>query len=180
MACQVLDQVRDLEFSFGGLLAAPAGVAAVITQASFILLRLLKSSRSFPAALRDQAQTALFLAINISKRMSNDSSDKPGRCALILSQMWNSSKIFKNPDGSDCNRLRIRDRLAQGPVVDVLRWWHDEFTLTGPKDPSPTSTNQSRQGMLFLRAFIRFPIGENADEVRTQVTNHWRSRLPKE
>ena len=175
LACDVLDQVRDLESSSRGLSTAQAGVSAVITQASFLLLRLLKSSRSLTVVLRDRAQASLFLAISVSKRMSYDSSDKPARCALILSQLWNSSKVFKNTDGSDHNRLRIRDRLAQGPVVDILRWWHDEFTLAGPKDPTSTT---NRQGKLLLRPFSKVPIGVNADGVRIKITNWYRSRLP--
>jgi hypothetical protein len=106
--------------------AAPFYFVAVTNMAAVTLLRLLKSS---VAAYLDveSAKETFFLGVNILKRLSLEHSDISARMVMILTQLWNSEKAFKRPDGSEHTELRIRTRLAMSPVFDTIWWWREEF-----------------------------------------------------
>jgi hypothetical protein len=75
----------------------------------------------------ENAKEAFFLGVNIMKRLSSENNDGPTRIAQILTQLWNSEKAFKNPDGTEHMALRIRTRLAMSAVFDAIWWWREEF-----------------------------------------------------
>lgn len=92
---------------------------------SFSILRLLKASTA--QYMDDNAKEALFLGVNIMKRLSTETNDGAARLSQILTQLWNSEKAFKNPDGTEQTALRIRTRLAMSSVFDAIWWWREEF-----------------------------------------------------
>jgi len=91
-----------------------------------VLLRLVKTSFSRYIDV-ERAKTALFTGINLSKRMSVVNNDLLSRNAVYLTQLWNSNRVFKRPDGSEMGALRIRSRLAMSPVLDGVVWWREEY-----------------------------------------------------
>ncbi|KAL2009421.1 hypothetical protein VTN00DRAFT_5228 [Thermoascus crustaceus] len=124
-ACTVIDTVAELGKKQGSLPATPLHLFSSLMLATFTLLRILKStvSRDLDA---ERAKTSLFLGINLAKQISTDTNDGAAKCVTILNQLWNSSKAFKKPDGTDAP-LRIRSRLLLSPVLDAVWWWRDEF-----------------------------------------------------
>jgi hypothetical protein len=94
--------------------------------ASFCILRLLKASTA--QYMDENAKKTFFLGVNVMKRLSSsESDDGPSRMSQMLTQLWNSEKAFKNPDGTEHTALRLRTRLAMSPVFDAIWWWREEF-----------------------------------------------------
>jgi hypothetical protein len=131
------------------LAAAPWFFMFATSLSSFVILRLLKASTA--SYLDDNAKDTFFLGVNIMKRLSAESNDMPSRLTMMLTQLWNSEKAFKDADGSECTALRIRTRLAMGPVFDAIWWWREEFggqpgaydatnTKFGVPEPAPPET----------------------------------------
>lgn len=93
---------------------------------SHILLRLLKTSFSRYIDA-ERARTALFLGISLHKRMSLQNDDLPARNGVALTQLWNSTRAFRKPNGTEAVALRIRSRLCGSFVLDGIVWWREEF-----------------------------------------------------
>ena len=91
-----------------------------------LLLRLLKTSFSRYIDV-ERAKAALFLGISLHKRMSLQNDDLPARNGVALTQLWNSNRVFKRPNGTEAVTLRIRNRLGGSIVLDALVWWREEF-----------------------------------------------------
>jgi hypothetical protein len=145
-SCTAIDYVEKLSEKQTVLSTMPFFFTVAILLASFSLLRLLKSS--IPKILDiEKARLSLFKGINLAKRMSTESNDTAARCALALSQLWNSSKAFKKPDGTEYTTLRIRSRLSASPVLDALRWWREEFD---PQHRSPTTQGEGLDSNFFF------------------------------
>jgi hypothetical protein len=128
------------------LAAAPWFFMFATSLSSFIILRLLKASTA--SYLDDNAKDTFFLGVNIMKRLSAESNDMPARLTMMLTQLWNSEKAFRNADGSENIALRIRTRLVMSPVFDSIWWWREEFggqpgaynaatTKAGDPEPAP-------------------------------------------
>ena len=117
------------------LTAAPWFMVFATSLPSFIILRMLKSS--IANYLDESAKDNFFLGVNLMKRLSAESNDMPARLTMMLTQLWNSERAFKNPDGSDSIALKIRTRLVMSPVFDAIWWWREEFgSQHGASDPS--------------------------------------------
>jgi hypothetical protein len=117
------------------LTAAPWFFVFATSLSSFIILRLLKSSVA--NYLDESSKDNFFLGVNIMKRLSAESNDMPARLTMMLTQLWNSDKAFKNADGSDSISLKIRTRLVMSPVFDAIWWWREEFGgQPGASDPT--------------------------------------------
>ena len=126
-ACLVLRHIDQLAQSgFLKLTAAPFFFTFAADLASVTILRLLKGSTAQYLDV-ESAKDMFFLGVNLLKRLSVESNDIANRMAMILTQLWNSEKAFKRPDGSEHTALRIRTRLAMSPVFDVVWWWREEF-----------------------------------------------------
>jgi hypothetical protein len=138
-ACAVLRAIDRLDSS--GIIklnASPFYFIYATSLASFTILRLLKASTA--QYMDENAKEALFLGVNVMKRLSTENNDGPSRLALILTQLWNSEKAFKNADGSEHLCLRIRTRLAMSTVFDSIWWWREEF---GGQSGAYTSLDES-------------------------------------
>lgn len=125
-ACVVLRHIDRMDSS--GIIKlsnAPFYFFYATTLASFSILRLLKASTA--QYMDDNAKETFFLGVNVMKRLSSQTNDGPSRISMMLTQLWNSEKAFKDPDGSEHMALRIRTRLAMSPVFDSIWWWREEF-----------------------------------------------------
>ena len=47
--------------------------------------------------------------------------------AAFAERLWNSKKVFRDPDGSINITLRVRSRLSASPLHDVVKCWKEEF-----------------------------------------------------
>ena len=109
-----------------------------------ILLRLLKTSFSRYIDV-ERAKAALFLGIGLHKRMSLQNDDLPARNGVALTQLWNSNRVFRKPNGTEAIALRIRSRLGGSVVLDGIVWWREEFGGVMGVYPPPLS--DSRNGL---------------------------------
>lgn len=105
----------------------PFYIACALLFASYALLRISKSSVPLPSGEREEAKSALFLAIGLMKRLSIDINDMCSKSVTYLTKLWNSPRTFKKPDGTDMLTLRARSRLNGSHVVDAILWWREEF-----------------------------------------------------
>lgn len=68
---------------------------------------------------------------DIGARFVRSSSVQKGdfaeRIAVFADQIRKGKKVFRDPDGSTNITLRVRNRLSQGPLHDVIRCWREEF-----------------------------------------------------
>ncbi|KAL1964856.1 hypothetical protein VTN77DRAFT_6358 [Rasamsonia byssochlamydoides] len=124
-ACTVIDYVATLGEKPEFYLASPLFVTMALALSCCSLLRLLKSAISRDLDT-ERARSSLFRGINMMKCMSVDSDDAAAMCANLLKQLWNSSKAFRKPDGTEHSTLRIRSRLVMSPLIDALWWWREE------------------------------------------------------
>lgn len=93
---------------------------------SHVLLRMLKTSFSRYIDV-ERARSALFLGISLHKKMSVQNDDVPARNGVALTQLWNSTRVFKRVNGTEALALRIRSRLTGSVVLDGVVWWREEF-----------------------------------------------------
>jgi hypothetical protein len=153
-ACTVLQHLDHMDTSGSfKLTATPFYFVFSTSLASFTILRLLKSAMA--SYMDDNAKESLFLGVNIMKRLSTGNNDGPSKMAQILTQLWNSEKAFRNPDGTEHLALRIRTRLAMSPVFDAIWWWREEFggqsgAYTGTGEGSHESKGEYLDYLLYL------------------------------
>ncbi|KAK5371143.1 hypothetical protein LTR20_007250 [Exophiala xenobiotica] len=125
--CQVIESFDHLD-RIGQicLAASPIFFYHGLMVPCHILLRLLKTSFSRYITI-ERAKSALFLGIGLHKRMSLQNDDVPARSGVALTQLWNSTRVFRKPNGSETVALRIRSRLSGSIVLDGIVWWREEF-----------------------------------------------------
>ena len=145
-SCRVLESFEALDKSSHICLPA-SGIYFIysVMVPSHILLRLLKTSfcRYIDA---ERAKSALFLGISLHKSMSVQNDDIPARNGVALTQLWNSTRAFKESDGREAVSLRIRSRLTGSVVLDGIVWWREEFG--GYSGVHPPPLGDSSNGML--------------------------------
>jgi hypothetical protein len=124
--CAVIDQIAALIQRDTCNYSMPTFLTHSVILASACLLRLLKSSLSQNIDC-EKARSYFFTTLTMLKRLSIDGDDAPAKCAALINQLWNSSKAFKKPDGTEYRALRIRSRLACSPIMDAVWWWRQEF-----------------------------------------------------
>ncbi|KKA17613.1 C6 transcription factor [Rasamsonia emersonii CBS 393.64] len=110
------------------------------------LLRLLKSAISRDLDT-ERARSCLFKGINMLKTISVDRDDVTDMCATLLKQLWNSSKAFRKPDGTEHTTLRIRSRLTMSPLLDALWWWREEHDPSH-KPVMPEDSHRDSNGII--------------------------------
>ncbi|OQU97123.1 Fungal specific transcription factor domain-containing protein [Cladophialophora immunda] len=141
--CQVIESFDKLDKS-GQVCLSGAGLyffySLMVT--CHVLLRLLKTSLSRYIDV-ERAKTALFLGISLHKRMSVQNDDLPARNGVALTQLWNSTRVFKRPNGTEVIALRIRSRLIGSVVLDGIVWWREEFGGFMGVYPPPLSDNRT-------------------------------------
>ncbi|RAL15005.1 Zn(II)2Cys6 transcription factor [Aspergillus homomorphus CBS 101889] len=125
-SCKAIDNIQDLVQSVKNLASAPMQVTYGLLLPAAALLRILKcptrAEIDFP-----RGKKAIFSAINMARRMSVDVHDIASKIAIVMTQLWNSTKAFRRTDGTESIGLRIRSRLVLSPIIDAIWWWRDEF-----------------------------------------------------
>lgn len=125
--CAMIDCIQDVGQKITNLAIVPVQVSFAMLLASVTILRILKSTTFSRELDVERAKSSFFTAINLAKQMTIDSSDMASKSVIILNQLWNSTKAFRKPDGSEYTALRIRSRLVLSPILDAVWWWRDEF-----------------------------------------------------
>jgi hypothetical protein len=98
--------------------------AACITSVSF--LRILKCSLIHLVDSID-VKKLMFQSMALYERLCSTDKEMASKFTLVFSQLMASTKAFKDSDGNDFTRLRIRTRLAMSPAYDANWWWREEF-----------------------------------------------------
>ncbi|KAJ9609996.1 hypothetical protein H2200_006326 [Cladophialophora chaetospira] len=95
--------------------------------AACIILRVGKSHVRNSLDVR-RGQKCYFITINLNKKQSVRSDDIASRATMILSQLWTSKVVIKQPDDTpDSLWLRCRNRLGWSVVFDCFWLWRQEF-----------------------------------------------------
>jgi hypothetical protein len=126
-ACQLVDYMEKLDQDRQILAKSPFYFNYAMILASHATLRIMKSS--FAQYLDPVGgKSTFFRALDLGKRLATENCrDLASRNTLTLTQLWNSKKAFKRPNGTEYLSLRIRSRLAMSPVYDTAWWWREEF-----------------------------------------------------
>ncbi|RAK79163.1 Zn(II)2Cys6 transcription factor [Aspergillus fijiensis CBS 313.89] len=151
-ACRTIDCIQELGQNMANLASAPMQMTYGLLLPASALLRILKCSNDTDLDIA-RGKKALFSAINMARHMSVDVHDTASKIAIVMNQLWNSSKVFRKADGTGFIALRIRSRLVLSPVIDTIWWWRDEF------EPQfyPSSAAQAT-------------VAEGADSTSTQIS----------
>ena len=125
--CRVLEfsEVID-KASHNGVATSSMWIYINVMLACHVLLRLLKSSLSGSIDTA-RAQAAFFSGVGLHKRMSLQNDDLSARNGVALTQIWNSTRAFRSPNGTEAVALRVRSRLIGGIILDGIVWWREEF-----------------------------------------------------
>jgi hypothetical protein len=115
-----------------------------LLMASTSLIRLLKSSFGQYVDM-EIAKAAVFSGFDIAKRLSAGHKDLSAKFIPVITQLWNSDRAFKKPDGTEFIALRIRTRMMMSPVYDALWWWREEFGGQAGAYPPSTEEEQHQQ-----------------------------------
>ena len=109
--------------------------------AAFIILKISRSYLAGKVDLRS-GEKAYFMAIVSLRESSLQNDDLYARGAMILTQLWTSTRVFRRPNGIvDGLSLRIRTRLSMSVVFDCFWWWREEFQ----GKPSPYNDSRTQQ-----------------------------------
>lgn len=102
-------------------------VDRTICLAGFSILRLVRSPLAQHLDLAAGEQ-AFFQAVQFLKNVSLQPGDIGMRTALIMHDLWNSSKVFRRKDGRiESLGLRLRTRLSMSVSYDMFWYWREEF-----------------------------------------------------
>ena len=117
--------------------------------AAFIVLKISRSCLAGRVDLRT-GEKAYFSTIVSLRESSLENDDLYARGAMILTQLWTSTRLFRGPDGIvDGLSLRIRTRLSMSVVFDCFWWWREEFQ--GKLSPfNGTDTQEARAKGLYM------------------------------
>ena len=112
----------------GKITAGPAYLLYGLLMASFVLVRLIKNPILAHYIDIDESNALLLRGINLIQRMSLESNDTAARMALVLNDLRNSDKAFRDADITKRPpALRVRSRLVMNHALDAMLWWKEEF-----------------------------------------------------
>ncbi|KAG9235845.1 hypothetical protein BJ875DRAFT_256512 [Amylocarpus encephaloides] len=121
----------------------PHHIYRMMTLATAVVLRVLKTPLASKISEHEAGQAALFLAISLLKKMSVYNNDMPARMVGIFSQLWSSDRAFKpQADASSSTALRIQSRLSMSLLHDTMWWWREEFGVVQNADSKPSKSRE--------------------------------------
>ncbi|KAJ4376137.1 hypothetical protein N0V83_001418 [Neocucurbitaria cava] len=98
-----------------------------ITLAGFTILRLVRSPLAQHLDLA-AGEKAFFQAVQFLKNVALQQGDIGFRTALIMNDLWGSSRVFRRKDGRiESLGLRLRTRLSMSVSYDMFWYWREEF-----------------------------------------------------
>ena len=119
--------IMGTKSSYHGKSSCPDYGYRTMLLAAFIILKLSRSSLADRVDLR-AGEKAYFATILALRESSLENDDLCARGAMVLAQLWTSTRVFRRPDGVvDGLTLRVRSRLSMGIVFDCFWWWREEF-----------------------------------------------------
>ncbi|EXJ68829.1 uncharacterized protein A1O5_07761 [Cladophialophora psammophila CBS 110553] len=126
-ACALIELATELDQEQGMAEYGSTNINMNWNLSAFIILRIGKSHVRESLDLK-RGQRCYFSAINLNKRQSVRSDDISARATMILSQLWTSKVVIKQPDGTpDSLWLRCRNRLGVSVTFDCFWLWRQEF-----------------------------------------------------
>lgn len=146
-ASTVIEEMEQLDEQEDIIWRGPVSYLFGLLIAGFTLLRLLKSPFAQYLDLV-RARGIFFRAINMLKRFSVRGDDLAEKAEAVLTQLYNSEKVFKRPDMTVFMGLRLRNRLALSHVLDAVWWWREEYGGSGKVYPVPSSDQASSKSNL--------------------------------
>lgn len=138
-----------------------AFIERTITLAGFSILRLVRSPIAQHLDLSSGEQ-AFSQAVQFLKNVSLQPGDISVRIGHIMSDLWNSNKVFRRKDGRiESLGLRLRTRLSMSISYDMFWYWREEFgNMSNPyngEDMSMTSNNPTQPSTPRKHLFLLFP-----------------------
>lgn len=109
-ACAVIDQLQCFDFEPLILAACPIFHTYCLLLSCSSIIRLLKSSFRHHMDVKN-AESKILLGLDTAKKMSIGNGDIASKVIPVITQLWNSERAFKKPDGSEFIVLRIRTRM---------------------------------------------------------------------
>ncbi len=126
-ACSLIELATELDQEEGLAEFGDTVSNLVWSVAAFMILRLGKSHVG-DALDSKRGQRAYFSTIHLYKKQSVRSDDLTARATIILSQLWTSKLVIRQPDGTpDSLWLRCRNRLGLSMTWDCFWLWRQEF-----------------------------------------------------
>jgi hypothetical protein len=116
IACDLIGMAArlDKDMEFGAY--CDSMQLRIISLAAVVVLRVLRSALA-PQVDAETGEAMYFEAIRLSKKHSILNDDLDARNAIILTQLWSSTRAFHFSDGSvDGLRLLLRARLVGSPA----------------------------------------------------------------
>jgi transcriptional regulatory protein LEU3 len=139
VACAVIETI--VHYDQAGDLAgmATSYVQKMMVLAALTILRIAKSHLS-QAVDAGRSRESYFESIRLAGKMSVQNTDLASRVAGILTQLWSSKKVFRQPDGSiDSLTLQCRNRFSMSIVFDCFWRWRQEFGSENTSSDSNTT-----------------------------------------
>ena len=126
-ACSIVEFALELDGQEDLAEIAPTASTFALNLAALVILRVGKSHISDKLDSR-RGQKCYFTVIRMDKKHSVRSDDLAARATIILSQLWTSKMVVKQPDGTpDSLWLRCRSRLGSSVTYDSYWLWRQEF-----------------------------------------------------
>ena len=115
----------------------PDYISTATLLAACVILRISRSCLASRVDLH-AGEKAYFEAIVALRESSLENNDLSARGAMVLAQLWTSTRVFCRDDGVvDGLSVDIRTRLSMGIVFDCFWWWREEFQgKTNPYQPA--------------------------------------------
>ncbi|KKK20508.1 hypothetical protein ARAM_001107 [Aspergillus rambellii] len=140
-ACEVILKLNHLEVSSEAMKYGPVSYFRIISLAAMFIMKLSYSNLGAFVNI-ESGKCAFNAAISLTRRISIEDNDLPGRMTKILTQLWSAQARI-----SQCDKdpgLILKNRLSASLVNDSLWAWREEFggQRGGPSTP-PSRTKPS-------------------------------------
>lgn len=127
LACSTIDSAMQLDGTQNLSGSATAFVSKMLYLAACTILRITRSHLNQNLDLA-RGQRSYFSVILFHRKMSVQQDDIASRSIVILTQLWTSTTVFEQADGTiDSLLLCCRNRLAMSIVFDCFWRWRREF-----------------------------------------------------
>lgn len=128
-ASTLIMAIKSVDDSTNITCYAPSYLTTSTLLAAITVLRMAASpfAHSLAPEVKEEGKSALFVAINLLKRMSLVNNDICALSADFLSAMWANQSFFRTRNNSSWCKLRIRNRLSMSVVFDSMLVWIETY-----------------------------------------------------
>lgn len=122
IACEFVDNVSSRDRISDYAFYVSEQYYRTLSLAATTILRIIRSPELHPNIDQSLGEQCYFAAIRILKKRVLKNNDLNARVATILSQLWQSQRVFQQEDHSiDSLNVRIRSRGVSSSVIEVDR-----------------------------------------------------------